>query len=145
MESTREKIAYLKGIIDGDSSLKEERIRFLFENTMGVLEEIARDLDELALAQKELEDYLQEIDFDLTDLEDDFYVEEEDGEDWLGADEEQSFLELECPQCGEKVTLDKALIFREGVRIQCPDCGALVFESSDSEDLLEEGLDDDEY
>lgn len=143
MESIKEKIAYLRGIIDGDASLKEERIRFLFEKTMLVLEEIAEDLDQLILAQEELEEYLQEIDFDLTDLEDDFYVEEEDeyAEDWDDPDSPKvPLIELECPQCQEIVAFDQDFLFDQGVRIRCPRCGAVVFESDDleeAEELLE--------
>ena len=35
METIREKIAYLKGIMDGDTKFGEERVRFMFQKMLG--------------------------------------------------------------------------------------------------------------
>ncbi|NMA62404.1 MAG: hypothetical protein GX956_11025, partial [Firmicutes bacterium] len=48
METVKEKIAYLRGVMDGDSSLQEGRVRFLFEKTLQILADLAEEVDELA-------------------------------------------------------------------------------------------------
>jgi len=73
LETVREKIAYLRGIIDGDSSLEEGRNGFMFSKILQILEQLAADVDELKKAQEELDEYLQEVDFDLACLEDEFF------------------------------------------------------------------------
>lgn len=137
METAREKIAYLRGIIDGDPSLKEERIRFLFGKVLEILEELSTDMDELAEAQGELDDYLQEIDFDLAYLEDE--LADEDGEfddewpDW--DDEPDTFVEIPCAQCGYLVSFDEEFLSDPGVQICCPHCDAVVFQTDDFADV----------
>ncbi|HHY09171.1 MAG TPA: hypothetical protein GX528_01250 [Firmicutes bacterium] len=133
MKSINEKIAYLRGIIDGDTSLEEERIRFLFEQVMLVLEELAKDLESVVKIQEELEDYVQEIDFDLMHFEDDFY----DGEEWEEDDSEMPVIEFECPQCAELLAFDGDFLLGQGVQITCPHCGAVVMETDDSDEFEE--------
>ena len=148
LETIREKIAYLRGIIDGDSSLMEGRNGFLFTKILQVLEDLARDVDELAQAQDELDEYLQEVDFDLAYLEDEFFAEDDDhdcdcdcdcdddDEDWDDGFE-GSLVEVECPECEDIVTFDEDFLFDQGVQIRCPRCDAVVFETDDFEDVEE--------
>ena len=75
METIREKVAYLRGMLDADPKLGEERIKFVFEKILALLDDISDELDAAAAAQSELEDYVAEIDLDLAALEDDFYAE----------------------------------------------------------------------
>ncbi len=141
METAKEKIAYLRGIIDGDSSLKEERIRFLFEKVLEILDELAAEVDELAEAQDELDDYLQEIDFDLAYLEDELVDEDDicDDEDWSGWDDEEpgTFVEIPCVHCGYLVSFDEEFLSDPGVQICCPRCDAVVFQTDDYDDQEE--------
>ncbi len=150
LETIREKIAYLRGIIDGDPSMMEGRNGFLFTKILEVLEELATDVDDLARAQDELDEYLEEVDFDLAYLEDEFFDEDDhdcgcdchdddDDEDW---DEEGSLVEVECPDCEDIVTFEEEFLFDEGVQIRCPRCDAVVFETDDFEDLEELFLED---
>jgi ribosomal protein S27E len=138
LETTREKIAYLKGIVDGDPSLKEDRIRFLFGKVLEILEEITADINDLAKAQDDLDDYLQELDYDLAYLEDSLDDEEDDWGEW--EDEPGTFLEVTCPDCGYPVSFEEEFVFDSGVQICCPRCDAVFFQSEDFEDLEE--LDD---
>jgi len=158
LETVREKIAYLRGIIDGDPSMEEGRNGFLFTKMLQVLEELADEVDDLAEAQEELDDYLQEVDFDLAYLEDEFFLDDDDHEcdcechdddDWDDS-LEGSLVEVECPDCEDIVTFDEDFLFDQGVQIRCPRCDAIVFETDDFEDFEElfaedvDGEDDDE-
>lgn len=141
LETIREKIAYLRGIVDGDSSFQEGRNGFVFSKILQVLEELARDVEELAQAQEELDEYLQEVDFDLAYLEDEFFSDEDDDDldeeyddDW-DDDYEDSLAEVQCPVCEDLVTFDEDFLFDQGVQIRCPRCDAVVFETDDFEEL----------
>lgn len=143
MKSISEKIAYLRGIIDGDSSLEEERVRFLFEQVMLVLEKLAENLENVVQIQGELEDYVQEIDFDLMHFEDDFY----DSEEWdEESDLEMPVIEFECPECQELLAFDGDFLLGQGVQIKCPHCGAVVMETEDADEYedWDEDLPEDE-
>jgi len=141
LETVKEKIAYLRGVMDGDSSLQEGRVRFLFEKTLQILADLAEEVDELAQSHSELDEYLQEVDFDLAYLEDEFFAEADEctcheADDWDGFDECcDTLVEVECPQCQDIVTFDEDFLFDQGVQIRCPRCDAVVFETDDFEDL----------
>lgn len=145
METIREKIAYLRGIVDGDPSMTEGRNGFLFTKILHVLEELAHEVDELAQVQDELDEYLQEVDFDLAYLEDEFFIDEDDHDcdcdcdcddyDEWDDSSDGSLVEVECPECEDIVTFDEDFLFDQGVQIRCPRCDAVVFETSDFEEL----------
>jgi len=143
LETVREKIAYLRGIIDGDPSMEEGRNSFLFTKLLQILEDLADEVEYLAGAQDDLDDYLQEVDFDLAYLEDEFFQDDDDRFDFDDQDGdwedsvEGSLVEVECPECEDIVTFDEDFLFDQGVQIRCPRCDAVVFETDDFEDFEE--------
>ncbi len=116
METAKEKNCLSAGgMIDGDSSLKEERIRFLFEKVLEILDELAADVEEMAEAQDELDDYLQEIDFDLAYLEDELSDEDDVDEEWSDWDDKPgTFVEIPCAHCGYLVSFDEDFLSGPG-------------------------------
>ncbi|NLJ75222.1 MAG: AraC family transcriptional regulator [Firmicutes bacterium] len=134
METIREKIAYLRGIIDGDPSIKDDRVRFLFERILLVLDDITDDLENVVMAQEELEDYVGEIDFDLANLEDDFYQDSEDKE-FDKCFPEEPMIEMECPSCQEVVCFDEGFLYDDDVQITCPNCSTVIFDTREVDDL----------
>ena len=84
-----------------------------------------------------MEDYIDSIDNDLSELEDEVY----------GAD----FLEIECPYCGGLLEIDANLFDDEDLEIACPECGETIryddidsylYDEYDEEDDEDEGEDD---
>jgi len=138
METIREKVAYLRGMLDADPKLGEERIKFVFEKILALLDDISDELDAAAAAQSELEDYVAEIDLDLAALEDDFYAEEHPSH------KEDDMVRMECPECGERVEFEEGFLYDDDVRITCPECGATVYDSTelDDEDEFDADLDE---
>lgn len=155
METIREKIAYLRGVIDGDPTMTEGRSGFLFGKILHILEDLAHEVEDLAQAQEDLDEYLEEVDFDLAYLEDEVFLDEDDEcdcdchdhDEWDDAVDD-SLVEVECPVCEDIVTFDEEFLFDEGVQIRCPRCDAVVFETADFEELEdlfeEDGVADDE-
>lgn len=114
MEIT-EKVAYLKGLIDGlgiDDSTKEGK----------VIRAIVDVLDDVALSVSDLEDsvdligeQMDQLDEDIEELYGD-YFDDEDDEDFDG-----ELYEVTCPSCGEIICVDEDML-DEG-EIDCPGCG----------------------
>jgi len=139
LETVKEKIAYLRGMIDGETEPEEGRSTFLMSKILQILDQLAADVEELKQAQEELDEYLQEVDFDLAYLEDEFYGDEDDSDypqEWED-DLEESYAEAECPQCGYVMRFDEDFLFDEGIQIRCQRCGAVVFETDDYHELEE--------
>ncbi|MCM8711035.1 hypothetical protein M2651_08345 [Clostridium sp. SYSU_GA19001] len=116
MESMVSKVAYLNGLIDGmdiDKTTKEGRA---ISEIASILKTMAEEIDLLRENQNEMEDYVDAIDEDLSNLEEDIYDDEECEEDDLG-----SYINLQCPHCEETVYIDRD-ICRCNEKITCPNC-----------------------
>ena len=112
-----EKVAYLKGLMEGlsvDETSKEGKI----------LKAVVDVLDDLAMSVEDLEDYTAElteqvdaVDEDLDSLENDFY-----GEcDCCDDDEDEEYYDITCPSCGDEFSVDEDTLLEGG--IECPTCG----------------------
>lgn len=115
MEIT-EKVAYLKGLVEGlgfEKSTKEGKV------ILAILD----ILDDLALATSDLEDgmemlsaQVEEMDEDFSDLADDLYDSDDDFDGEL--------YEVTCPSCEHTVCIDEDML-DEG-ELACPNCGELL-------------------
>ncbi|MBC2580319.1 CD1247 N-terminal domain-containing protein [Clostridium sp. DJ247] len=117
MNSINSKVSYLSGLIDGldiDRDTKEGKI---LVEVVNVLKSIAQEITEIAESQKDMQHYIDAIDEDLTDLQDEFY----DSDYNLCEDEGNNFVQLECKDCGDTVYVDKD-IMSQGEEITCPNC-----------------------
>lgn len=132
--TTSEKVAYLKGLVEGlgiDETTKEGKI---LSNILDILEDLALDVEDMNGNLAELEEGLDAVSEDLEDLEDvvyDEFDEDEDDED----EENPVFYEVECPSCGESVTFDEGILQSGG--LECPKCGEFL-EFETDEDAEEE-------
>jgi ribosomal protein S27E len=124
-----EKVAYLKGLAEGlalDTETKEGK---LIAAIIDVLDDMCA---ELAVMQEELydvEDGLDAVSDDLSEVEEVLYEaledEEEDDED-----DDTEWFETTCPDCEEEILFDEDEL--EAGEIICPNCGAkLEFDLSD--------------
>ncbi len=125
--STREKVAYLKGLIEGSEYLGgDAKNRAIWDAMLAVLSEVAEDMDNLAIGQAELEDYVGAMDDDLSYLENEVYGDDED--------EEDDSVEIECPECGEVVCFAEDLLYEDNIEVTCFNCGAVVYSSDEDEE-----------
>lgn len=126
--TTSEKVAYLKGLLEGmelDASSKEGK---LFSKIVEILEEIASDCEDLQAQADDLQDYCDELDSDLGDVEeyllDEAEADEDDDDDDDDEDDDfdfgESFIEATCPACGEKIYFDDSI---DPEDVICPSCG----------------------
>ncbi|MGI6574528.1 MAG: CD1247 N-terminal domain-containing protein [bacterium] len=144
MGDLMERIAYLQGLAAGLELREDSKEGKLIGQILEILEEMAEELEFLTGQQEEMNEYLSAVDESLGELEDDYY-----GEEGF-TDEEDDYIEVECPDCGERVYFEEEVLDEDGiVEITCPNCGVVVFstEETDEDDEndeyeLEEGESD---
>ena len=124
-----ENAAYIKGLFDGyeiDKNTKEGKI---ISEMLTLLADMADKINALEADNKDLHEYVEELDHDLgaveeelymTDEDDDYYDDEEDDDEF---DDDSEYYELECPSCGEVVCFDDSL---EPDELVCPACGEKI-------------------
>lgn len=120
MKFIKEKVAYIQGLADGlgvDTTSNEGRI---IDKILDVLGDITDALDGVAEAHDELEDYVEMIDDDMTDLES-YLLDYEDDDDDDFDDEDEDFYEVICPSCGSAYLTDFESFEEDDVF--CPECG----------------------
>ncbi len=115
-----EKVAYLKGLAEGlglDADTKEGKILTVM---IDILDDMALELQDLWDEQAEMEDGLDAVSDDLSDVESLLY-ETADEEDEEEDDEEEPVYETTCPNCEEAIYFDEDILADGSV--QCPNCG----------------------
>ena len=127
-----EKVAYMKGLAEGlslDTKTKEGKLLTVM---MDILEDIALEIEDIREEQAELEEGMDAISDDLSDVE--TYLYEMDGEyDEDDEDEDGEVYETTCPNCEEEILFDETIL--EDGCVQCPNCGEkLEFDLSSIEE-----------
>ena len=126
-----ENAAYLKGLFDGyelDKSTKEGKI---IAGMLDLIADMADKISALEADNRDLHEYVEELDHDLGAVEEDLYFDEDDDDcyddlndiddDYDGDD--SNYYEIECPSCGETVCFDDSL---EPDEVVCPACGEKI-------------------
>ena len=136
-----EKIAYLKGLMEGMNVDTESNEGKLFVAVVDVLDEIALEVEDLTDEVMELGDGLDVISDDLSDVEDIVYDEwdDDDDDDDDEEDEEEECYATTCPECEEEIFFDDSVL--EDGKVECPNCGATL--EFDPADLAEDEEKDD--
>ncbi len=122
-----EKVAYLKGLMEGLKIDADSDYGKLFKAIVDVLDEVALEIEDLTDEVMEVGDGLDVISDDLADVEDLLYGEDED------EDEDEPVYMTTCPECEEEIYFDEDYL-EDGV-VVCPNCGAkLEFDAEDLDD-----------
>ena len=134
-----EKVAYLKGLMEGLNIDEQTNEAKLFAAIVDVLDEIALEIEDLTDEVMELGDGLDVVSDDLSDVEDIVYDDDDDDDD-DDEDEEEECYATTCPECEEEIYFDDTVL--EDGALLCPNCGAkLEFDLSDLENAEEEDKD----
>ena len=144
MSKMSEKVAYLKGLAEGLGVSGESREDKLMLAVIDALEAFAQQSEETGEKLDELEQYVGEIDSDVSDLEevlfsedDDDELDEDDEDDEEDGGEDDGLIEYECPHCGTVIFFDEEAFDMEEEHL-CPNCHRPVFDEDG-----EQGGDDD--
>ena len=141
-----EKIAYLKGMLEGMEIDKDSKEGKIYTAIMDILTDMALTIEDMADYVDELSEQVDEIDEDLADVEE--FLDDEcdcddddcdcgccdcDDDDWDG-----EFYEVTCPSCGVTFEVDEETLLDGG--ISCPECNETL-EFDIECDCDEEGCD----
>ncbi|MBL0387009.1 hypothetical protein JJB07_10140 [Tumebacillus sp. ITR2] len=155
MKGVKERLAYLRGLAEGLNVGQNSPEGRVLVEMMEVLQVMSRSLDNLEMTQSHLTEYIEAVDDDLTDLENEFYDEYDEDLDALLLDDGDEYdedldlddydesedsaieyIEMNCPNCGENVFVDEDVLDSdEVVEVLCPECNetVLINENFDSE------------
>ncbi|MBR6793854.1 MAG: hypothetical protein IKM48_05810 [Clostridia bacterium] len=118
-----EKVAYIKGLMQGMKLKDEDPYKELFTCIVDVLDDMAAAIADAEDNIIELDEYIQEIDEDLEAVES--FLDEEL--------EDDDYYTIVCPTCGEEFSVDDEVA--ELGEINCPNCGEdLEFDLNDLEE-----------
>jgi len=150
MSGLKEKIAYLQGLAEGINFDKESKEGKLFAAVIEILDEMALSIEGISLNQSECESYLEALDEDLGDLEDDIYGEDgeymfedddEDNDDEDNDDEDVyeeecdcgNYVEVACPHCFSVINIEPGILDDDDVlEITCPNCDKVIYVNDDN-------------
>ena len=120
MGNIKERVAYLQGLTQGLNVSSQSAEGKLLVNIIDVLDDMAEEFTHIQMVQEDLETYVESMDDDLTDLEEEVY------EDVIG----EESVEVQCPSCHETVSFESNLLEEDDdVEVSCPHCGEIVYDS----------------
>lgn len=121
MGNIKERVAYLQGLTQGLNVNERSAEGKLLINIIDVLDDMAEEFNNIQMVQEDLETYVESMDDDLTDLEDEVY-EDIDNEE---------LVEVQCPSCHETVSFESNLLESDDdLEVSCPHCGDIVYDST---------------
>lgn len=123
-----EKVAYLKGLMEGLNVSSETAEGKVLKAMADILEDMSQSIVDLEDTMGDAQEYLEELDDDLADVEDIVYDDEDEEEAYLDDEDyddedvydEDDFIEVECPNCSETIYFDDTV---DPENIVCPACG----------------------
>ncbi len=125
MRYEKEKVSYLRGLCDG-LEITDETQRKLYTAIIETLDAVADAIDENEATLAELDECVSDIYDALDDVEEELYGEEDDEEeDDDDAFDEDAFIEVQCPHCGDTIYFDQEMLSSREELI-CPSCNKKV-------------------
>ena len=130
-----EKVAYLKGLMEGLKIDAESDNGKMFKAIIDVLDEVSLEIEDLTDEVMEVGDGLDVISDDLADVEELVYDDEDEDED--EEDDDETVYATTCPECEEQIYFDEDYL--DDGKLTCPNCGAqLEFDAADLENAEDE-------
>ena len=125
MSNLTDRISYLKGLAEGMKLNTEKDSNRLILGILDVLGDIGNGMEALAEGVDALDQYVESIDDDLSDLEGAVFGDEDEDED-EDMDDEDEIISYECPHCGYEMQFDAEDVdFNEDTL--CPQCNKPIF------------------
>lgn len=113
-----EKAAYIRGLFDGSDINKDSKEAKIISELLTLVADMSDEIVALKADNRELHEYVEELDHDLGEVEEELYFDDEDHDE-----NDSDFYEVVCPSCGETVCFDETL---EDDELVCPSCGELI-------------------
>ena len=121
MGNIKERVAYLHGLTQGLNINSQSAEGKLLINIIDVLDDMAEEFNNIQMVQEDLETFVESMDEDLSDLEEEVY------EEAITDD----FVDVECPSCRETVSFESDILEEDDdIEVSCPHCGETVYDST---------------
>ncbi|MGI6537389.1 MAG: CD1247 N-terminal domain-containing protein [Caldicoprobacterales bacterium] len=133
MLELNKKVSYLRGLAEGMEINEDTKEGKIFINIIDLLEEMVLAISELETAQAEMEEYIDNLDEDLADIE--HVVFENEKDEW--DNEDTQYIEVECPKCKETVYFDEEIFEDDEEDLVCPNCNEVIY-SEESYEISED-------
>jgi len=104
------------------SNIEDKKYKYLFDNLLSIVEDMADSIDEMNYKQESIEESIQYIDEDIIGLQDELF-EEVSIEDLIELEEE--YVEIRCNHCDKPLFIEKEAISNKK-NIPCPFCNKKV-------------------
>ncbi len=125
MKKLSEKISFLQGLGEGMNIMDNGPQGKLIVEMLDAMSDIVDYIDQLRSEFEDFKIYVETIDNDLLDLEEDIYGRDEDDQ-----------IEITCDNCGEIVYFDADCLDDDDViEIICPKCNEVVYVNDGSFDF----------
>ncbi len=141
MSKLTDKASYLKGLAEGMKLNPEKDSNKLLLELLELVGDMTDELEAMAQANEELNDYVESIDDDLADLEETLFGDDEDcdccdcdDEDCdCDCDDGDDLIAYACPSCGHELQFHASDVdFDEDYK--CPQCGKPIFPEMDEDE-----------
>ena len=130
MRDINEKVSYLQGLCEGLNVSDGNPQGKIITGILGVLDDISGILVDMRSEFNIVKEYIESIDDDLFELEENFK-------------QDKNVVELTCDNCGEELCFDADLVEDDDViEIICPRCNEVVFINDGSFDYDYSDYDD---
>ena len=134
MSNLSDRVSYLKGLAEGLKLDTETNEGKLIEKILDLLADITKEMEDMHEAHEDLSAYVEAIDNDLGDLEDQVLGDEDFDDDKDEENgEDDGVVEYTCPHCGEEMTFEvDSFDFDEDYL--CPNCHKPLFPETPDEE-----------
>ena len=116
MSYIKERVAYLRGLAEG-MELGDNKEGKLLNAIIATLDEMADSIDDNEASIIELDECVDDLYDSVEGLEDCIFDDDED--------DDEDYIEVECPSCGETIYFDHSML-EEDDDLICPNCNASV-------------------
>lgn len=115
MSDAQRKIAYARGMLQGQRDGDQHGVQELLTSVLDALESVNAAVEAMRHELDELSGYVQAVDDDLFDVEADLY-----------GYEEAEMTELECPECHTPLVVEAEFLEDDASEVTCPECGHIL-------------------
>lgn len=127
----QEKVSYIRGLADGLGIESGDGQGRVLLKIIELLEDFADSVEDNEATVAELNEAVESISEDLSELEDSVYDMESD-------------MEIRCPHCGEMVDVDADVIYDDESEMLCPYCEQPLLDDDEDEDDDDDDEEDDD-